>query len=74
MTPHIAAAMRQPTGLACPKSFMPRATSHLPVGGWTGYPPTMDSPETSPATKEASYSLGQVPSYPRVRSDQASLT
>ena len=31
----IAVVMRQPTGSACPKSFMPRAMIHFPVGGWT---------------------------------------
>ena len=35
MTPQIAVVMRQPTGSACPKIFMPRAMIHFPVGGWT---------------------------------------
>ena len=33
MMPQMAAAMRHPTGLAWPKTFMPIAISHLPVGG-----------------------------------------
>ena len=54
MTPQMAVVMRQPTGFAWPNICMPRAMSHLPVGGWTAYEAVAESPDVLPAAKVGS--------------------
>ncbi len=67
-------AMRQPAGLSGPSQPIPSPISHFPRGGCTTNAGSVVKMFTAPALNCASASAGHDPSYPRLKSVQASFT